>query len=99
MWVRCSGRSGGKSVWRSPRDLWFLAAVDYFRASPLSGIGEAVFARGQDSGDVSHFVATSNEAFAAHFSLYGVLEAGTEPKFGYSLYSLACSVIPRVLWP
>jgi len=44
-------------------------------------------------------VTTSNEAFAAHFSLYGVLEAGTAPKFAYSLYSLACSVIPRVLWP
>ena len=42
---------------------------------------------------------TSNEAFAAHFSLYGVLAAGTAPKFGYSLYSLACSVVPRVLWP
>lgn len=79
--------------------LWFFAAVDFFRATPISGIGAAVFARGQDSSDVSHFIATSNEAFAAHFSLYGVLAAGTAPKFGYSLYSLACSVIPRVLWP
>lgn len=79
--------------------LWFLAGVDFFRATPLSGIGEAVLARGQDSGDVSHFVTTSNEAFAAHFSLYGVLETRTAPKFGYSLYSLACSVVPRVLWP
>jgi hypothetical protein len=79
--------------------LWFLAAVDFFRATPLSGIGAAVWARGQDADDVSHFVTTSNEAFAAHFSLYGVLAAGTAPKFGYSLYSLACSVIPRVLWP
>ena len=79
--------------------LWFLSAVDFFRATPLSGMSAAVFARGQDTGDVSHFVTTSNEAFAAHFSLYGVLAAGTAPKFGYSLYSLACSVIPRVLWP
>ena len=79
--------------------LWFLAAVDFFRATPLSEIGEAVFAREQDSGDISHFVTTSNEAFAAHLSLYGVLETGTAPKFAYSLYSLACSVIPRVLWP
>ena len=78
---------------------WFLAAVDFFRASPISEIGAAVLARGQDAGDVSHFVMTSNEAFAAHFSMYGVLASGTEPKFGYSLYSLACSVIPRVLWP
>ncbi|HVO96434.1 MAG TPA: hypothetical protein VMT15_00115, partial [Bryobacteraceae bacterium] len=41
----------------------------------------------------------SNEAYAAHFSLYGVLASGAEPRFGYSLYSLACSVVPRVLWP
>lgn len=79
--------------------MWFLAAVDFFRATPLSGIGAAVWARGQDSSDVGHFMTTSNEAFAAHFSLYGVLTAGTAPKFAYSLYSLACSVIPRVLWP
>jgi len=79
--------------------VWFLAAVDFFRATPISGIGAAVLARGQDSDDVRHFVATSNEAFAAHFSMYGVLAAGTAPKFGYSLYSLACSVVPRVLWP
>ena len=31
--------------------------------------------------------------------MYGVLAAGVEPRFGYSLYSLVCSVIPRVLWP
>jgi hypothetical protein len=79
--------------------VWFLASVDFFRATPLSRIGAAVLARGQDTDDVSHFVTTSNEAFAAHFSLYGVLAAGTAPKFGYSLYSLACSVVPRVLWP
>jgi hypothetical protein len=79
--------------------VWFLAAVDFFRATSISEIGTAVFTRGQDSNDVSHFVTTSNEAFAAHFSMYGVLAAGTEPKLGYSLYSLACSVVPRVLWP
>ena len=78
---------------------WFLASVDFFRGTPLSGMTAALFSRSQDSGDVSHFVTTSNEAFAAHFSMYGVLAAGTEPKVGYSLYSLACSVVPRVLWP
>jgi len=31
--------------------------------------------------------------------MYGVLASGTPPRFGYALYSLACSVIPRVLWP
>ena len=31
--------------------------------------------------------------------MYGVLAGNVEPRFGYSLYSLVCSVIPRVLWP
>jgi hypothetical protein len=31
--------------------------------------------------------------------MYGVLATGTAPQFGYSLYSLACSAIPRVIWP
>jgi len=79
--------------------MWFLAAVDFFRGLPIAEIGAAVAARGQDAEDVSHFVVSSNEAFAAHFSMYGVLAAKIEPKFGYSLYSLACSVVPRVLWP
>ncbi len=34
------------------------------------------------------------------FPLYGVLADEAEPRFGYSLYSLACSVVSRaVLWP
>lgn len=79
--------------------LWFLTAIDFFRGTPISRIGEAVVERYHESTDVAHFVASSNEAFAAHFSLYGVLATGTAPKFGYSLYSLACSIIPRILWP
>jgi hypothetical protein len=31
--------------------------------------------------------------------MYGVLATGAEPRFGYSLYSLVCSIVPRVLWP
>ena len=53
---------------------------------------------GQATG-VTRFVTSSNEAFAAHFSMYGVLADAVPPKFGYSLYALVCSVIPRVLWP
>jgi len=33
------------------------------------------------------------------FSMYGVLAEGVQPRFGYSLYALVCSAIPRVLWP
>jgi hypothetical protein len=79
--------------------LWVLYAIDFFRAVPLAGLENAVGARTEKVTDVASFLTSSNEAYGAHFSMYGVLAAGVEPRFGYSLYSLACSVVPRVLWP
>jgi hypothetical protein len=78
--------------------LWFLNTIDFFRAVPLAGMEEAVSGRWDEASEVGRFLTSSNEAYGAHFSMYGVLAAGVEPKFGYSLYSLACSVIPRALW-
>jgi len=79
--------------------MWFLYSIDFFRGTPISEMREALTQRLEDATDVASFVTSSNEAYAAHFSLYGVLAAGAEPRFGYSLYSMACSVVPRVLWP
>jgi hypothetical protein len=79
--------------------MWFLYAVDFFRGTPISEMREAVNQRIEEATEVASFVTSSNEAYAAHFSMYGVLSTGAEPRFGYSLYSLACSAIPRVLWP
>ena len=77
---------------------WFLSAIDFFRAVPISKMAEAIEGRLEEATDVAGFMTSSNEAYAAHFSLYGVLVAGAEPRFGYSLYALACSVVPRLLW-
>lgn len=79
--------------------IWFLYTIDFFRGTPISEMREAVSQRLEDATDVASFVTSSNEAYAAHFSLYGVLATKAEPRFGYSLYSLACSAVPRVLWP
>lgn len=79
--------------------LWFLYTIDLFRGTPITKLGEAVSQRLEDATHVGRFLESSNEAYGAHFSMYGVLANGVEPRFGYSLYSLACSVIPRVLWP
>jgi len=79
--------------------MWFLYAIDFFRGTPISEMREAVNQRIEEATEVASFVTSSNEAYAAHFSLYGVLTTGAEPRFGYSIYSLACSVVPRVLWP
>jgi len=79
--------------------MWFLYAIDFFRGTPLSEMREAVNQRLEDATEVASFVTSSNEAYAAHFSLYGVLSTGAEPRFAYSIYSLACSAVPRLLWP
>jgi hypothetical protein len=79
--------------------MWFLYSIDFFRATPISEMSDAVVQRLDDATDVASFVTSSNEAYAAHFSLYGVLAYGIEPRFGYSIYSLICSIIPRLLWP
>ncbi|MEO8097080.1 MAG: hypothetical protein ABI811_05220 [Acidobacteriota bacterium] len=79
--------------------MWFLYTIDYFRSFALADLGEAVSLHLEDATEVGRFVTSSNEAYAAHFSMYGVLSKNVEPKFGYSLYSLLCSVIPRILWP
>jgi len=79
--------------------VWFLYTIDLFRGVPLSGLWEAVTDRMNETNEVGKFVTSSNEAFAAHFSMYGVLAARTPINFGYSLYSFACSLVPRVVWP
>jgi hypothetical protein len=79
--------------------VWFLYTIDLFRGTSLSGLWAAVNLRLGQANEVGRFVSSSNEAFAAHFSLYGVLAAHTPVKFGYSFYSLACSLVPRILWP
>jgi hypothetical protein len=79
--------------------LWFLASIDHFRGVPVTRLAEAVTEHLEETANVGTFLSRSNEAYGAHFSMYGVLASGTPPRFGYALYSLACSVIPRVLWP
>jgi hypothetical protein len=44
-------------------------------------------------------IRSSNEAFAAHFSLYGVLHFNAPFTYGSSLTALAMSVVPRLYWP
>lgn len=80
---------------------WFLFSIDYFRSFALSDVAAALTTekRAGDVTEVARFVTSSNEAYAAHFSMYGVLAKKVEPQFGYSLYSFVLSAIPRMLWP
>jgi len=79
--------------------MWFLDTVDYFRGVPISGMSEAITRHWDEVADGGAFIASSNEAFGAHFSMYGVLANRVPPRYGYSLYALACSIVPRVMWP
>jgi len=79
--------------------LWFLYAIDVFRGVPVSKLWETVSTRIDMAADPTSFVGSSNEAFAAHFSMYGVLAHDVPLMPGFSLYSLACSIIPRAIWP
>jgi hypothetical protein len=97
------GSSRRASLWKAgavmAAGMWFLYAIDFFRSVPVNGLQEAISGRANEATEVGKFIMSSNEAYAAHFSLYGVLAFDVEPKFGYSAYSLACSVIPRLFWP
>ena len=44
-------------------------------------------------------IRSSNEAFAPHFSLYGVLHFNAALTYGDSFTALAASIVPRLFWP
>ena len=44
-------------------------------------------------------LANSNEAFAAHMSLYGAMSHDLPLTYGSSIYSFIASAIPRMFWP
>jgi hypothetical protein len=89
----------GRALAAGAAGLWFLYSIDVFRGVPLSGLWEAVRSGGPALDQLPGFVRSSNEAYGAHFSLYGVLAHGMQMRFGYGLYSLACSLVPRIFWP
>lgn len=65
-----------------------MTAADFINSFTKSDIGNSV-----------QFLATSDEAFGAHFSMYGALKFEVPLTYGSSLVSLAASAIPRILWP
>ncbi|MBI4001537.1 MAG: hypothetical protein HY348_07120 [Nitrospira defluvii] len=77
--------------------LWL---VDTLRGLPLAAV-----AGGLQDLEPSHwleaaqFVTSSNEAFSAHFSLYGALALNVPLTYGESVVSVVASVIPRFAWP
>ncbi|MFQ5561446.1 MAG: hypothetical protein ACE5FU_12810, partial [Nitrospinota bacterium] len=76
--------------------LWL---IDFLRSVPLrqllASVSELKFS---DWLEAVSFISSSNEAFGAHFSMYGVLSNGLYPTYGSSIVSLVASIIPRIVW-
>ncbi len=80
--------------------LFGMWSVDRFRATSFDQLYEALFNGSFSSfGEIFSFATSSNEAFAGHFSMYGVLAADVPLTYGMSLLSFVASVVPRALWP
>ena len=75
-------------------------AVDQLRYVPLSDLAEAIVSmKFSDISGVFQFASSSNEAFFAHYSMYGVLTYHVPLTYGSSFLCLAASVVPRLFWP
>jgi hypothetical protein len=77
--------------------LWL---VDTLRGLPLAAVAEGI----QDLEpaqwfEAAQFVTSSNEAFSAHFSLYGALALHVPLTHGESFISALASLVPRFVWP
>ena len=77
-----------------------LGLLDSLRGVPVSDLTSAV--REIDASQMwfaLKFIATSDEAFGAHLSMYGALSKRVPLTYGSSFVSLAASAIPRAIWP
>lgn len=74
-----------------------IAAIDFLRGLPVLALLESKN-WWEALGWVPE-IRSSNEAFAAHFSLYGVLHFHAPLTYGASIIALAASIVPRLFWP
>lgn len=74
-----------------------IAFVDHARRFPIDEI--ASNASVAELAESLTKLANSNEAFAAHMSLYGILSYEVPLTYGSSIYSFGVSLIPSILWP
>ncbi len=75
-----------------------VALVDYARGHSLPALLRQGNLQWDELAQSLQSTAASNEAFAAHFSMYGVLHLDVPLTWGSSVVSLAASVVPSFLW-
>ena len=77
-----------------------LRVIDTVRGVPLSSIAGTIADMEPSQWlDLAQLLFSSNEAYAAHFSLYGALALRVPVTYGQSIISGVASVIPRAVWP
>ncbi|HEY2827403.1 MAG TPA: hypothetical protein VGJ04_07360, partial [Pirellulales bacterium] len=74
-----------------------VAFIDFVRGAAVNDMGELLSA-GNLFDSVAR-IASSNEAFASHMSMYGCLHNEVPLTYGSSFVSLAASVVPHYFWP
>lgn len=80
--------------------LCWLFLVDLLRGGAWPDLASVeAHVRDMNFGNTLKFVASSNETFAAHFSMYGALTYRLAPTYGSSLICLLASAVPRAFWP
>lgn len=80
--------------------LSLLRIIDTVRGLPLSAVAEAIVDLDPVQWfDFAQLLFSSNEAYAAHFSLYGVLAQNIPLTYGASFVSGVASIVPRFMWP
>ena len=76
-----------------------LGVMDMLRGIPLPLLLKTVTTLSPSEwADTAQLVSSSDEAFGAHFSMYGALDYRLAPTLGSSFTSLAASVVPRAFW-
>jgi hypothetical protein len=74
-----------------------IASIDFIRGIPLIELSDRI--NWWDALMWAPEIRSSNEAFAAHFSLYGVLHFHAGLTYGDTFTALAASIVPRLFWP
>jgi hypothetical protein len=74
-----------------------IAAIDFLRGLSMFALLES--GSWWDAFAWAPEIRSSNEAFAAHFSLYGVFHFNAAYTYGASLIAFVTSIVPRMFWP
>ena len=75
-----------------------VGSVDYLRNFAVLS-GELAEVEASELAAETAKIVFSNEAFAAHMSMYGAISLDMQPSFGQGILALLLSVVPSFVWP